>query len=144
MEHLTHISNADRQRLVEVWEAAVRATHHFLSEEDIAFFKPLVRDTYLDSVRLTCLRDPEGRISGFIGIADDKVEMLFVDPAQHGQGIGRALLEDAVARGARAVDVNEQNPRAVGFYLRMGFVQQGRSELDASGKPFPILHLVKK
>ncbi|MCE9673948.1 GNAT family N-acetyltransferase [Myxococcus stipitatus] len=144
MEHLTHISNADRQRLVEVWEGAVRATHHFLSEEDIQFFKPLVRDTYLDSVQLTCLRDSEGRISGFIGIADDKVEMLFVDPAQHGQGIGRALLEHAVAQGARAVDVNEQNPRAVGFYLRMGFVQQGRSEVDGSGKPFPILHLVKQ
>ncbi|AGC47022.1 histone acetyltransferase HPA2 [Myxococcus stipitatus DSM 14675] len=143
MEHLAPLSIADRLRLVEVWEAAVRATHHFLSEEDIQFFKPLVRDTYLDAVRLTCLRDGDGRISGFIGTADGKVEMLFVDPAQHGRGIGRALLEHAVAQGARAVDVNEQNPQAVGFYLRMGFVQQGRSELDGSGKPFPLLHLVK-
>ncbi|WP_342375191.1 GNAT family N-acetyltransferase [Myxococcus stipitatus] len=143
MEHLAALSPADRQRLVEIWEAAVRATHHFLTEEDIQFFKPLVRDTYLDVVRLTCLRDDEGRISGFIGTADGKVEMLFVDPARHGRGIGRALLEHAVAQGARAVDVNEQNPQAVGFYLRMGFVQQGRSELDGSGKPFPILHLIK-
>ena len=30
--------------LVAIWESAVRATHHFLSEADIQFFLPLVRD----------------------------------------------------------------------------------------------------
>ncbi|MFC5696904.1 GNAT family N-acetyltransferase [Pseudomonas sp. GCM10022186] len=143
IETLTSLSPADRQRLVEVWEDAVRATHHFFGEDDIQFFKPLVRDAYLDSMRLACLRDAAGRIAGFIGTTGDRVDMLFVDPAQHGRGIGRALLEHALACGARTVDVNEQNPQAVGFFLRMGFVQAGRSEVDALGKEFPILHLVK-
>lgn len=141
IEDLTTLSPADRQRLVEVWESAVRATHHFLGEDDIQFFKPLVRDAYLDSVQLACLRDGDGRIAGFIGTAGENVEMLFVDPAQHGRGIGRALLDHALARGATRVDVNEQNPQAVGFYLCMGFVQASRSEVDGLGKPFPILHL---
>lgn len=140
-ETLTTLSPVDRQRLVEVWEGAVRATHHFLGEDDIQFFKPLVRDAYLDSVNLACLRDSDGRIAGFVGCAGEKVQMLFVDPALHGQGIGRALMEHAQAHGARSVDVNEQNPQAVGFYLRLGFVQYDRSEVDGSGKPFPILHL---
>ncbi|MCY1384245.1 putative N-acetyltransferase YjaB [compost metagenome] len=100
-----------------------------------------MRDAYLDSVRLACLRDGEGRIAGFIGTTEDRVDMLFVDPAQHGRGIGRALLEHALAEGACKVDVNEQNPQALGFYLRLGFVQYRRSEVDGSGKPFPILHL---
>ena len=143
IETLTTLSPADRQRLVEVWEGAVRATHHFLSEDDIQFFRPLVRDAYLDSVSLACLRGADGQIAGFIGTVEDKVEMLFVDPAQHGRGIGRALMDHAMAQGARSVDVNEQNPQAVGFYLRLGFVQFGRSEVDGSGKPFPILHLRK-
>lgn len=141
IEPLNALSPADRQRLTEVWEAAVRATHHFLGEDDIQFFKPLVRDAYLDSVRLACLRDAQGRILGFVGTADDKVEMLFVDPACHGRGIGRALMAHALAGGARSVDVNEQNPQAVGFYRHLGFVQYARSEVDGSGKPFPILHL---
>lgn len=142
MDILERINDNDRQRLVEVWEAAVRATHHFLSEDDIQFFKPLVRDAYLDSVKLACSRDAEGRIQGFIGTAEGKVEMLFVDPALHGQGIGRELLLHAIKNeGATAVEVNEQNPQAVGFYLHMGFEVESRSELDGSGKPFPILHL---
>ncbi|MDE3737506.1 putative acetyltransferase [Metapseudomonas resinovorans] len=143
IETLTTLSPTDRQRLVEVWEGAVRATHHFLCEDDIQFFKPLVRDAYLDSVELACLRNTDGCIAGFVGTDGTKVEMLFVDPAQRGQGIGRALMEHAMALGARSVDVNEHNPQAVGFYLRLGFVQYDRSEVDGSGKPFPILHLRK-
>lgn len=141
IETLAPLSSVDRQRLVEVWENAVRATHHFLSEDDIQFFKPLVRDAYLDSVRLTCVRDAEDRIAGFIGTHNIGVAMLFVDPAQHGHGIGRALLRHALDLGATQVDVNEQNPLAVGFYLRMGFEIASRSEVDGLGKPFPILHL---
>jgi putative acetyltransferase len=133
---------ADLPRLVEVWEAAVRATHHFLSEDDIQFFKPLVRDAYLHAVKLACVRAEDGRVSGFLGTAGGVIEMLFIDPAQHGRGIGKALLEHARRmEDATRVDVNEQNPQALGFYLAQGFEVIGRSPLDGSGKPFPILHL---
>lgn len=39
------------------------------------------------------------------------------------------------------VDVNEQNPQAIGFYEKMGFKPIGRSEKDGSGKPYPIIHM---
>ncbi|MBT8765536.1 GNAT family N-acetyltransferase [Metapseudomonas boanensis] len=141
VEALLTLTTADRQRLVEVWESAVRATHHFLTEDDIQFFKPLVRDAYLDTVKLACVRDGEGRITGFIGTHKIGVEMLFVDPAQHGYGIGRSLLRHALDQGASQVDVNEQNSQAVGFYQHMGFEIASRSKVDGLGKPFPILHL---
>lgn len=43
--------------------------------------------------------------------------------------------------GAGLVDVNEQNPDAVGFYRRMGFEIVGRLPLDGQGRPFPVLHM---
>lgn len=134
---------ADLPRLLEVWESAVRATHHFLDESDIQLFRPLVRDGYLPSAqRLAVARSTDGQPCGFVGVDDGKVEMLFVDPAHHGTGAGKALLQHAVERwGADRVDVNEQNPGAVGFYLHMGFQVESRSELDGLGKPFPLLHL---
>ena len=81
---------ADRPRLVEVWEAAVRATHHFLPEEDLQFYKRMLREQYFDLVRLTCLRDGDGTVQGFSGTAEDRLEMLFVHPDCHGQGFGKA------------------------------------------------------
>lgn len=133
---------ADVPRLVEVWEASVRATHHFLSEDDIQFFKPSVRAELYGALDLACVRDDAGRLAGFVGVADGKVEALFIHPSLRGRGVGRALLDHAVAAlGGTRVDVNEQNEQAVGFYRRMGFEIEGRSPLDAMGKPFPLLHM---
>lgn len=132
----------DFPRLLEVWEAAVRATHDFLEEHDIQLLKPLLIEQYFPLVQLSCIRGDDGTIAGFLGYAEGKVEMLFVDPLHHGMGIGKALLNDSVVRlGASQVDVNEQNPKALGFYLSQGFAVEGQSPLDGGGRPFPILHL---
>jgi len=133
---------ADFPRVVEVWEASVRATHHFVSEADIQLFKPLVRDELPKIAQLVGLRDSDGQVAGFIGVVDQKVEMLFIHPAWRGQGGGRRLLDYAVTTlGATTLDVNEQNEQAIGFYLRLGFEVVGRSALDGMGKPYPLLHL---
>ncbi|WP_353736292.1 hypothetical protein [Shewanella sp.] len=44
-------------------------------------------------------------------------------------------------QGATKVDVNEQNPQALGFYEHVGFKLVGRSPTDSQGKPFPLLHM---
>ncbi|MFD2248175.1 GNAT family N-acetyltransferase [Pontibacter ruber] len=132
----------DYQEITEVWEASVRATHHFLKEEDILFFRPLILNDYLKAVDLYCERDEAGSIVGFLGVADGKIEMLFIHPDSRGKGIGKKLLQFAVdTLHATLVDVNEQNTQAVDFYRHMGFVVEDRSALDSMGKPYPILHM---
>lgn len=133
---------ADAPRLFEVWEASVRATHDFLSEEAIATLVPLVRELLGTFAPLYCLRDVAGAPYAFIGVADGNIEMLFVHPDRRGGGAGRALTTFAIGTlGATRVDVNEQNAQAAGFYARMGFRQVGRSARDPFGHPYPILHL---
>ncbi|OAE13604.1 GNAT family acetyltransferase [Pseudomonas simiae] len=134
---------ADDIVLGALWERSVRATHDFLTEDDIQRLLPLVRDTYLPmpAIDVWVFEDNAG-IGGFIGTGGHTVEMLFIDPDRRGQGIGRQLLDHARARlGTLTVDVNEQNPQAVGFYLHYGFIQVARSPLDGEGKPFPVLHM---
>ncbi len=139
---ISGISKSEYPEIMQVWEASVRATHHFLKEEDILFFGKLIPEKYLDAVRLYAVRDADNRILGFSGVSDDSIEMLFIRPEARGKGIGAALLNFAVTElHLRKVDVNEQNEQAVGFYSRMGFVVVGRSERDGTGKPYPILHL---
>ena len=136
------VTEQDSGRLLEVWEASVRATHHFLAEPDIQFIKPLVLEGVYHLPHLYCARDSTGALIGFVGVADAKMEALFVHPEWHGRGIGRRLARFAVSTlGATDVDVNEQNEQAVGFYRNLGYEVYGRSELDSTGKPFPLLHM---
>ncbi|WP_461208282.1 GNAT family N-acetyltransferase [Desulfocurvus sp. DL9XJH121] len=132
----------DYRELLEVWEGSVRASHDFLAEEDIAFLRPLILGQYFDAVELRCVRGEGDAILGFCGVADGKLEMLFVAPGSRGRGIGSALCAHAIGRmRVRHVDVNEQNPQAVGFYEHVGFRKDGRSAVDGQGKPFPLLHM---
>lgn len=132
----------DDAALAALWERSVRATHDFLSEDDIQFFYPLVRDAYLPALTVWVGEQPDGTPAGFIATGGDTVEMLFIEPAQRGQGIGRQLLDHVKAlHKTLGVDVNEQNPQAHGFYLHYGFEQTGRSETDGKGRPFPIIHM---
>lgn len=139
---IEHPNEAEFSAMGELWEASVRATHHFLNEQDVAFFKSLLLNEYFKLVELFCIRDTSGSILGFMGIESDKLEMLFVYPQAMGKGIGKALLEHAVQTlKVNKVDVNEDNQQAVGFYEKMGFRTISRSALDGMGKPFPILHM---
>lgn len=133
---------ADYPQLLDIWLRAVRATHHFLQPSDIDALLPQLRDVYFPAVELWVAVDPDDQPLGFIGFNENHVEMLFVAPAHHRQGIGRALLDfGRQSRSAMSVDVNEQNPQATAFYQRYGFVQTGRSPLDGEGRPFPLLHM---
>ncbi|SDQ04818.1 GNAT family N-acetyltransferase [Flagellimonas zhangzhouensis] len=136
------VATSEYPEVVEVWEASVRATHHFLKEEDIQYFKPLILYTYLDAVELRCIRNSKNDIVGFLGVAEQNLEMLFIHPDYRGQRIGKALLDYAIENlQINKVDVNEQNEQAVGFYKHCGFKIVGRSETDPTGKPYPILHM---
>ena len=137
-----HVRPEEGDRLVDVWEASVRATHHFLSEADIQSLKPLVLDGLLGLTHLLCVRDMTDDLVGFVGVADGKMEALFVHPSWQRAGIGRRLTRHAVVElRATTVDVNEQNEQTVAFYLRLGFKVEGRSEVDSMGRPFPLLHM---
>lgn len=139
------INKNEYNEVVDVWEASVRATHHFLKEEDIQYFKPLILNTYLDAVVLKCVRTDIGKIIGFLGVADKNLEMLFVHPNYRGLKVGNTLLNYSIKKmNVQKVDVNEQNEQAVIFYKKYGFIISSRSEVDSSGKPYPILHLELK
>ena len=135
-----YISNKYNE-IADIWEASVRSSHHFLTENDIALYKPLVINRYLPAVELYVMRE-NGKIAAFIGLAGGNIEMLFVRPDKQGRGYGTALVDYAIkSKGVRTVDVNEQNETALRFYLAKGFTVTARDETDAQGKAFPILHM---
>lgn len=135
-------TEADYDEITEVWEASVRETHDFLSESDIAFYKPLIRQKLLAQCNVVYTRADSGEISGFMAVKGDKIEMIFMSPKHMGKGLGKRLFWYGVMEmKAHRLDVNEQNQNAVNFYMRLGCKVIGRSQLDEQGRPFPLLHL---
>ena len=127
--------------LLKIWEASVRASHHFLTEDDICHLTPQAEGALRFIDTLLIAYETENPV-GFMGIQAQKIEMLFLSPACFGQGLGKRLVRLAFDKwDVRYVDVNEQNEGARGFYERMGFKVFKRNELDSEGNPFPILEM---
>ena len=145
---IQHIGKEERiedfvQSLLEVWESSVRATHGFLKEGEVEYLRPFVEQGIREVPLLFCVEENE-MSAGFLGMEGDSIEMLFVHADFRGRGIGSTLMREALLLGASRVDVNEQNPQALGFYRCFGFEVAARDELDSLGLPYPILHCTLK
>ncbi len=131
-------SESLRPAILAVWERAVLATHDFLSQPDFEAIKKEVLAINFQDFEVFCLLKG-GTVVGFVGIADRKIEMLFVDPAHTRQGFGAQLLDFAVtACHADRLDVNAQNKGALAFYQAQGFEKYAWTELDDQGRSYPL------
>lgn len=130
------------RELLGVWERSVRATHLFLSDGEVRSIREYVPQALLGAAHLLVAEDEAGAPAAFMGVEDGTLEMLFIDPEERGKGLGSRLLRRGIeSYGVRRLAVNEQNPRAAGFYEHMGFEVFARSETDEQGNPYPILYM---
>ena len=129
LQDLEHRDAALVSDLVAVWERSVRATHTFLTDDESNRLKQYVPQAIAEVPELVVVY-PDGDSSeqtplAFMGVADGRLEMLFVDPDHREHGVGKQLL----------------NPQAIEFYQHMGFVTYRRTEQDEEGGPYPLLYM---
>ena len=129
-------------RLLEVWESSVRATHLFLSNDEIKCIKKYVPQALNDITHLIIAKDEAGSPVAFMGIENGTLEMLFISSEERGRGLGKRLIQYGIKRYAvERLAVNEQNPQAKGFYEHMGFRVYKRTDQDEQGKPYHLLYM---
>lgn len=133
------------QKISFIWEKSVRATHLFLTEDDMLDISKDVENA-LSSVPILLTADNEkSETVAFMGIDGDRLEMLFLLPEERGRGVGKKLLSYAIDKySVNRLCVNEQNTSALGFYEHMGFKAYKRTERDEQGHPFPLLYMKLK
>ena len=137
---IRNIEISDYPRLMDIWEDSVLNTHDFLKMEDFLFYKKIL-STYFPHVDLFGY-ERDGALIGFMGVAGDNLEMLFIENKHLGIGVGKELVLYAIENlHIWKVDVNEQNSQAIGFYKYLGFNVYRKSEIDTEGKEYPILHM---
>ena len=130
------------KNLLELWEDSVKATHTFLSNEEIENIKKYVPQALKNVTHLIIAENENNIPIAFMVIEDTKLEMLFVKNNEWGKGIGKKLLNYGIEKyNVNELTVNEQNPKARGFYEHLGFKVYKRSDKDEQGNPYPILYM---
>lgn len=130
------------QALLNVWEKSVRATHLFLSENEIINIKQYVPQALSKIESLVIAKDENHTPVAFMGIEKESLEMLFLTPEERGKGLGKQLIQYGIEHYAvKKLAVNEQNPQAKGFYEHMGFQVYKRTDHDEQGNPYPLLYM---
>lgn len=138
IKEIIKLNQSTEQELLTIWESSVRATHKFLNNDEILQIRNYVPQAFKQVEHLLIIIDHE-QIKGFMGINDQKVEMLFIDAQTRSKGYGSKLLNYGIQIDELAV--NEQNPQAVGFYEHLGFKVVERSATDDQCNPYPILRM---
>lgn len=133
------------EQLIIVWEKSVKATHLFLSEKEVEEIKKYIPQALKGIAHLIIVRNKDGRPVAFMGIEEQKLEMLFIAPEERGKGLGRALIQYGIENySINELAVNEENPLAKGFYEHMGFHVYKRTDYDEQGNPYPLLYMELK
>ncbi|WP_292896738.1 MULTISPECIES: GNAT family N-acetyltransferase [unclassified Nitratireductor] len=135
----TYQPGVDDDAIVAVWLRASRLAHAFLEEAFLTREADNIRNVYLPMAETRTIW-VDNRLVGFISLLGNQVGGLFLDPAFHGRGLGRALMDDAVARmGTLELDVFVKNDLGRSFYARYGFVPIEERIDEPTGEP--VLHL---
>lgn len=130
--------SSDTDAVVDAWQRASHLAHPFLTPAFLAQEAHNVRHIYMVHAE-TWVAEMAGQVVGFIALiaSEDVCEVggLFLDPAFHGQGIGKALMDKAVAeKGPLKVEVFQRNAIGRRFYAAYGFVASGEYFHEASGQ----------
>jgi len=130
------------EQLIVVWEKSVKATHLFLSDNEIEKIKKYITQSLTGIAHLIIAEREDGCPVAFMGIEEQKLEMLFISPEERGKGLGRKIIQYGMENySVNKLAVNEQNPLAKGFYEHIGFQVYKRTDHDEQGNPYQLLYM---
>lgn len=128
--------------LLNIWENSVRTTHLFLSNQEVNKIKEYVPQALNDVEHLIVAENDYGEPFAFMGVENNRLEMLFISSLEIGKGFGKRLLQYGIQNyNIHEVTVNEQNPKAIGFYEKMGFKVYKKTNRDEQGNNYPLLYM---
>ncbi|MFI7002401.1 GNAT family N-acetyltransferase [Nocardia sp. NPDC050175] len=133
---------SDEDRVIDVWSRAVRRAHPFIPGEGDGERARTMREVYLIHAE-NWVAEQDDVIVGLLGMLGSEIGGLFVAPEAQGQGIGRLLVEHAVAmHGDLTLEVYERNTSARAVYDRLGFTVTDRRSDEETGHCLLAMHRI--
>jgi putative acetyltransferase len=113
--------NPDLEAVLDSWEVSTRLAHRFMTDAFIIQERKNITEIYLPNTD-TWVAEVDGKVQGFIALMGNEVGAIFLQPGNHGQGIGKALMDKArMLHGDLVVEVFKVNAIGRNFYLKYGF-----------------------
>ena len=115
----------DLDTVMQIWLHGNLDAHAFIPASFWTDHFEMVRNM-LPQAELYVHEDKDTRqIDGFIGLAGNHIEGIFVAKAARSKGVGKALLDHAkLLKPSLTLNVYQKNERALAFYRREKFVVQ--------------------
>ena len=140
---LRPITEADGDEVAFIFFAAWSDANHFISpRDDFASFRSYVRNVVVKENRIWVLQRRDSLV-GFVALAGNTLDHLYVHPLHHRLGYGRRLLDHAkaMAGGHLQASCFMRNRGACEFYRKLGFTIVGTSLVESYGHE-PAYNLV--
>jgi GNAT superfamily N-acetyltransferase len=136
----------DVSAIAEIWRLGWRDGHLGLVPEELALVRTeeSFRQRASERVGEMTVAVVGGEVAGFVLVADDEVEQVYVSAAHRGTGVSGLLLADAerqVREGGYAkawLAVVAGNTRARAFYEKAGWRDEGPFLYEAASETGPI------
>ncbi|WP_210493782.1 GNAT family N-acetyltransferase [Microvirga antarctica] len=111
-----------------------------MGSRDTAFFEARFASCWQALV----VAEDDGRSTGFLLVTDGHIDMLFMDPAAIGKGVGAKLLAHAEKNGARTLECFRDNKAARRFYERHGWQVARGYDRDFAGRTYAFVFYEKR
>ena len=150
---------SDARGIAEVHVRAWQETYaHLVPAEDLARLSVEQRERRWSEILSTGESEnwvaTDGNVVvGFAGSSDARdpdsprpleLQAIYVLASHHGTGVGQRLLDAAIGKSPAYVWVADDNPRARAFYLRNGFLPDGKEDTHTlAGTPVLAIRMVR-
>ncbi|MCB1507553.1 MAG: GNAT family N-acetyltransferase [Hyphomicrobiaceae bacterium] len=131
----------DMPALIDLFRRSVLlgAAEHYDVRQRQAWIA-VAKDEEAFTVRLddaaTVMAERAGTPLGFASFGDERIDMLYVDPAHHRQGVARALIEAveliALTSGIDRLSVDASDA-AEPFFAALGYLRLRRNRVERAG-----------
>ena len=135
---LRHYRSEDEDAAIAVWQRTWQQAYPSIDfAARLQWWRTRWRDELVPHAAII-VAEQEGTLVGFVTIdASGYLDQLVVAPDHWGSELGGLLVNEAKRLSPDRITllVNNDNPRAIRFYERNGFVQTGEDLNPTSGRP---------
>jgi putative acetyltransferase len=136
---LRHYDARDEDASVALWLRTWQTAYPQLDfAERLDWWRARWRNELLPAAEVV-VAEADGTMIGFVTVDPRTryLDQLVVEPEYWRAGVGATLMAEAkrLSPAGLDLDVNTDNARAIGFYLKQGFAISGAGKNPISGKP---------